>query len=55
VYTWADSRSCDAYLAGATFQGLLANPALANVRHRRFDVLERPTDVTRGPAVSTAA
>ena len=55
VYTWADSRSCDAYLGGATFQGLLSNPALANVRHRRFDVLERPTGVTRGLAVSAAA
>ena len=51
IYTWADSESCDAYLESDLFQAALANPALANLRSRRFGVLEGPTAITGGPAI----
>ena len=50
VYTWADAEACDAYLEGELFAALRANPAMAAVRHRRFDV----AGVTEGAAPATA-
>jgi len=53
VYKWAGREACDAYLGGELFAALQAQPALANVRLRRYDVLEAATAVTRGvPAVA---
>lgn len=51
IYTWADSAACNAYLESDLFQAALANPALANLRSRRFGVLEGPTAITGGLAV----
>ena len=36
------------YLAGELFAAARAEPTLANLRSRRFGVLERPTEITRG-------
>ena len=55
IYTWADRAACEAYLAGELFAAARAEPTLANLRSRQFDVLERPTDITRGLPVPAAA
>ena len=54
VYTWVDRGACEAYLAGELFAAARAEPTLANLLSRQFDVLERPTDITRGLAVPAA-
>lgn len=44
VYTFTDREAAEAYLQGELFQTAIAgNPAIANVRTRGSDVLERPT------------
>jgi hypothetical protein len=55
VYTWVDRGACEAYLAGEQFAAARAEPTLANLRSRQFDVLERATDITRGLNVRAAA
>ncbi len=55
IYTWADRAACDAYVAGDLFAAVQADPALANVRSRRFDVLEAATAITSAAAASEAA
>jgi len=39
VYVWADAAACDAYVTGELFASMLANPALRNLRTRRYDVV----------------
>ncbi len=39
VYVWADTGACDAYVSGELFASMLANPALRNLRTRRYDVV----------------
>ena len=41
-------------MAGELFAAARAEPTLANLRSRQFDVLERPTDITRGLTVPAA-
>jgi hypothetical protein len=47
VYAWESREAMGAYLSGPIFAALLANPGLANVASRDFDLLERPTEITR--------
>ena len=55
VYTWGDRGACEAYLVGELFAATRAEPTLAHLRSRQFDVLERSTDITRGLTVPAAA
>jgi hypothetical protein len=55
IYTWEDSEACDSYLESELYAAVVANPALANLRSRRFDVLEGPSQVTRGVAARAVA
>ena len=47
VYAWESREAMDAYVSGPLFGRLLANPGMADVRTRDFDVLERATEITR--------
>ncbi|MFL5862476.1 MAG: YdhR family protein [Solirubrobacteraceae bacterium] len=47
VYAWESREAMDAYVSGPIFGALLANPGMAHVTTRDFDVLERPTQITR--------
>lgn len=44
-----------AYEASELFAAVKADPSLTNMRSRHFDVLERPTETTRGLSVPVAA
>jgi hypothetical protein len=48
VYLFADRLAATAYLEGPIVSRLRANPALAGVEVRLFDVLEGPSVITRG-------
>ena len=48
VYLFADRAAATAYLEGPIVSGLRANPAVAGVEVRLFDVLEGPSVITRG-------
>ena len=48
VYLWRDRTAMDGFVDGDVFRGLQADPRISNVTSRDFDVLEAPTDVTRG-------
>jgi hypothetical protein len=48
VYTWESREAMEAYVNGPIFGALLANPGVAHVTTRDFDVLERPTEITGG-------
>jgi hypothetical protein len=44
IYTFSDRDAAEAYLRSDLFQGAIAtNPAIANVRTRSSELLERPT------------
>ena len=46
VYAWESRQAMQAYVSGPIFGSLLANPGVAQVITRDFDVLERPTEIT---------
>jgi Putative mono-oxygenase ydhR len=46
VYAWESRAAMEAYVAGPIFRELLANPRIAHVTTRDFDVLKRPTEIT---------
>ena len=48
VYLWRDRTAMDGFVDGDVFRGLQADPRISNVTSRDFDVLEAPSDVTRG-------
>ena len=48
VYIWETRYAYEAYLNSELFAGVGANPALANIVSKDFDVIEAPTRVTRG-------
>ena len=48
IYTWDDAAAMRAYQDGKVFQGLQANPHMADVTVTDFSVLAGPTKVTRG-------
>jgi len=48
VYIWETRDAYQAYLDSELFAGVGANPALANIVSKDFEVIEAPTRVTRG-------
>ena len=46
LYAWASQEAMESYLRGEIFGALLANPGVAHVTSRDFDVLEGPTKIT---------
>ena len=46
VYAWESREAMEAYVSGPIFGALRANPGMADVTTRDFDVLERPTEIT---------
>ena len=48
VYIWESKDAYQAYLNSELFAGVGANPALANIESKDFEVIEAPTRVTRG-------
>jgi hypothetical protein len=55
VYTFESASAVETFLSSELFANVGATPGLANISVRRFGVLESPTAVTRGLAVSSAA
>jgi Putative mono-oxygenase ydhR len=47
VYAWDSREAMEAYVSGPIFAALLANPGMAEVTTRDFELLERPTEITR--------
>jgi Putative mono-oxygenase ydhR len=47
VYGWESREAMEAYISGPIFGALLANPGIADVVTRDFEVIERPTEITR--------
>jgi hypothetical protein len=47
VYAWDSRAAMEAYVSGPIFGALLANPGTVDVTTRDFDLLERPTEITR--------
>jgi Putative mono-oxygenase ydhR len=47
VYAWESREAMEAYISGPIFGALLANTGIADVVTRDFDVIERPTEITR--------
>jgi Putative mono-oxygenase ydhR len=47
VYAWESREAMEAYISGPIFGALLANPGIADVVTRDFEVIERPTEITR--------
>jgi len=54
VYTWVDRLAMEAYLHSDIFTAIAANPDLAEITSRDFEVLEGPTRVTQAPAIPPA-
>jgi hypothetical protein len=46
LYAWESREAMEAYVSGPIFGALRANPGMADVTTRDFDVLERPTEIT---------
>ena len=49
IYLFADESSVQAYLAGPIVAQLKSHPALSDISAKVFDVMDKPTAVTRGP------
>jgi Putative mono-oxygenase ydhR len=47
VYSWESSEAMEAYISGPIFGALLTNPGIADVVTRDFEVIKRPTEITR--------
>ena len=48
VYIWESKDAYEGYLKSDLFARVGANPALANIVSKDFDIIEGPTRVTRG-------
>ena len=46
LYALESREAMEDYVSGPIFAALLANPGMAHVTTRDFDVLERPTEIT---------
>ena len=55
VYTWRDRQAMQDFLDGELFQSFGTDPHIRNLTSRDFDVLEAPTEVTHGLALTRAA
>jgi len=49
IYLFDDAASTQRYLDGEIVAGLKHNPAVSNLRVKRFAILEEFTRITRGP------
>jgi hypothetical protein len=49
IYLFDDEISVQEYLAGPIVSQVKQHPALADISAKVFDVMEKPTAVTRGP------
>jgi hypothetical protein len=54
VYTWVDRLAMEAYLRSDIFMAIAADPDLAGITSRDFEILERPTRVTQAPGSAVA-
>lgn len=54
VYTFVDRQSMDAYIEGDLFKSIATDASLANVTTKSFEILERPSRVTRVLPVAAA-
>jgi heme-degrading monooxygenase HmoA len=50
VYTWVGREAMEEYAKSDLFKAVATNPNLAGITSTDFDVLEKPTSVTRGLA-----
>jgi quinol monooxygenase YgiN len=46
VYVWSDREAMERYVNGDVFARLGANPGIANVTWRGYDVIDEPTAIT---------
>ena len=51
IYLWESQQALDNFLSSELFENVSSNPAFADAKVRPFNVLERPTRVTRGIGV----
>ena len=49
IYLFESEDAAQSYLAGPIVAALKASPGISNISAKLFDVLERHTDITRGP------
>lgn len=49
IYLFDDDSSVQAYLAGPIVANIKSHPALSDISSKVFDVMDKPTAVTRGP------
>ena len=49
IYLFDDESSVQAYLAGPIVDQIKKHPALSDISAKVFDVMDKPTGVTRGP------
>ena len=54
VYTWRDRQSMQNFLDSELFRELSVDPSVKDLTSRDFGVLEAPSQVTRGLALSPA-
>ena len=54
VYTWRDRQAMEDFLDSELFREVGADPHVKDLTSRGFGVLETPTEVTRGLALSRA-
>jgi len=52
IYTWHDRQAMQDYLDSDLFRGITVDPSIKDLTSRSFGVLETPTQVTRGLAMS---
>ena len=55
IYWFADPVSLQAYLDGPIVAAVASHPALADISVRIFDSIGELSEITRGPALSSAA
>ena len=49
VYTWENRQSMEDYLNSQFYDEVLgSNPSFANVTYKAYDVLDGPTNITKG-------
>ncbi len=49
LYLFADDTSLQNFLTGPQAAKLKTHPALSNMSVKQFDIMERQTEITRGP------
>lgn len=52
LYTWVDRAAMETYLGSDIFIAVAADPNLANMTSRDFEVLEGPSRITQAPATA---